>query len=228
MPVGMINVPAGVGRRAWNKCFTIMAGACIIFGVNEALYRRMKVVYATAAKLNSFGYAGLWNSPNPIFWDKKEFRKVAAKTIKLHEGRKSKYKGFNSARFMNVVIVKRRRNNRKLAILCVHLAAFNNNKVPNEQVRLWHAQSLAMIEKALQSAIDQNLEVWLIGDFNFGEYYEFAVRGAKLDFVKGNGIDKMYHFYPEHLPDVDHYEFEPIVAPTDHKHGWVARAQKVA
>lgn len=226
--VGMINVPAGAGKDSWLRCWDIMADATTRFGMNESLYRRQKVAYAAKAKREGWAYAGLWDSPNPIFWDKTKYRKVFHETVKLH-GRGPnyrKYKGFNSPRYANVTVLE------DIEIggvqlethINVHLAAFNNNKVPNDLVRDWHNDSLLILQRLIQAAINKGHDVWVYGDFNIPGPVKFKINGARYELVKAQGIDKIFHFVPAKEGGAKvQYEAHELKAPTDHKHGLVAR-----
>lgn len=227
--IGMINVPSKVGRDAWQKCWMIMMQACVVFGMNETLYPNMKAVYAAIAKKNGWAYAGLWDSPNPIFWDKSKFRKHWHKTVKLHRARRGlRYPGFRSARFANCTVLTSLSTKLKTLHINVHLAAFNNDKVPNEWVQRMHERSLAKIEELVQAGLDQGIDVYLYGDFNIHELLKFKGVKGRYEIIKGRGVDKMYHFRPLKEGQKSGAKFEhdtlELDAPTDHKHGIVAKA----
>lgn len=221
--VGVINVPLKVGEDKWVVCFFKMAGASDVFGINEALNKKAKSTYAKLAKSIGYGSSGLWTSPNPIFWNRKFYRKIRQNTVQLH-GRGpnySKFPGFNDARYANTVILESKLDKSRTMYINVHLAANNANKVPTSWVNAQQKESIRKIKAIVNESLQAGMDVWLEGDFNIKDTLEFKTRYGNVEQIRPKGLDKIYHFTPNRLPVVDH-KVRGVVAPTDHKRGWVA------
>ncbi len=221
--VGMINVPADVGPNAWTECFEIMSNHADVFGINEAINRPQKELYSQLAHDANYGAAGLWSSPNPIFYDRAIFNRLDQRTVTLHGRgpRYSEYPGFNDARFANVVLLQNRKTKVQATYINVHLAAYNPYKVPGDWVADKHRESLEIIEMLVDKSLNDG-DVSLFGDFNIGDPIKFPkFKGVKTDWVKKVGIDKIVRF-----SNSPKYQLKTFKAPTDHRRGYVAKPIK--
>lgn len=222
--VGVINVPIKVGPRKWAACWRIMARRTGVFGVNESLSRRQRLVYAALTTSRHWGQYGLWASPNPIFWNRETWRKVpgSGAVIKLHDAGPwaHDFPGYNASRYATVVTLERRRSKIQHTIICTHLVS-DGAKNP----RPWRIQvretSTSQLRNLVDGFTDNGNVVWLFGDMNIKAPFPM---GRRFHWVRGVGIDKVGVAVPRgyHEP---RGTFTLPPAPTDHKHGLVAHVE---
>lgn len=221
--VGVINVPRKVGPVNWSRCWKTMADRTSVFGVNETLSPAVKALYLTLAAARGYGSFGVRRSPNPIFYRKSRWRRVHGHVYKLHgpsQGQLGfKYPGFNAARYMTLTILHQRRKPDALKHVFI-----NVHWVPNAKVDpVWAADARkTSIEKA-REVVDQYVRagyaVWLMGDTNIGGEFDL---GPRFHWLRGRGIDKVGVALPPHV-HVGSVDVRLTPAPTDHKHGVVAK-----
>lgn len=226
-PVGVINIPTSVGARAWQACFLAIAGHAAVFGINEVFTRRAKALFLVLAKGRGFRQYGARKGPNPVFWKWRRYAKVSGRVIRLHErlGRYAEWPGFNDARYVTEVILRRRgrahRDAPELVILCTHLVAEGAKVDPADRAAA-RRTSLAIIRSLIVEHQDAGRVVILIGDLNMHERINLAIR--RFTWVRGDGVDKVGIALPAGYElDDDHTGFDLIPAQTDHKHAVAAR-----
>lgn len=225
--VGVINVPTSVGARAWRACFLAIAARCAIFGINEVFTRRAKTLFLALAKARGFRQYGARKSPNPVFWKWRRYAKVSGRIIRLHDrlSRYAEWPGFNDARYVTEVILRRRGRRRRhlpqIVILCTHLVA-EGTKVDPADREAARRTSLATLRALIVEHQDAGRIVVLIGDLNVHDRINLAIRG--FTWIRPLGVDKVGIAVPDgyELTDAD---FDLFPAKTDHKHGVDAHAR---
>lgn len=219
----MINVPTKVGPLNWARCFIKTSNRAGVFGINETFSRAAKRTYMALAKARGFGYYGVKQGPNPIFWNKKYWRFVEAKHVKIH-GKGPNYRawpGFNDDRYMTILVLQRvgEKGNPvgpPQAFLFTHWAAFGgNHKVPTKWVNARQAESIEFARGIIELGLDKGMIVWFSGDTNHGGAIDF---GKNFHWVKPLGIDKIGVALPKGVK-LEHKSVSLFDAPTDHNHG---------
>lgn len=213
--VAVMNIPTKVGPADWETCFRRLASHGRILGINEAGSWRAKRLYRRLAKELGLSYYGL-SGPNPVFWKTSEYRRVSARTFKLHaraRGRLARrWPGFNGARYMSEVILADRATGEFIAVNNWHMVA------PGWKVRpKWRAKMRARSIAQIRSRVEHHLSmgrIWLgMGDANRDAFVIDRVTWIHADGPDLMGIALPKGIYLERAdPDV-------FPAPTDHKHG---------
>lgn len=231
VPVGVINVPTGVGRDAWEACFRLTAERTAdgVFGINETfspaqrnLYRRLSADLG----LGRFGIPG----PNPVFWDQARWELVRGSRRPLHAAGQSvlarRWPGFNAAREATEVVLEDRQTGEQIAVVCTHWVP-QGPKVPawwrDHAQRTARRRTLRIIRRHLRAG----RAVLLLGDFNVYDPIDLADRIdpelGTFQWIRGRGIDKVGLALPR-----GHRRgragARTFKAPTDHHHGVAATA----
>lgn len=224
MRVAVINVPTKVGAAAWERCFRETAERAPIFGINETISREAKRLYFDLSRDMGYGRAGLWTSPNPIFYDKDQYEYVESRIHELHPRGSSplarRFPGFNDARSVTDLVLRDKNTNKQIAVLCTHWVP-EGQKVP----KAWRAwarnESRRKIRKLIRHHLRHGRIVYLMGDTNIGGLIDMGVRRFK--WIRPEGIDKIGVAVPKGtvLKDCNYRKYG---APTDHGAGVVARA----
>lgn len=212
----IMNIPTKVRAKAWERCFRLLAQHGGIFGINEAGSPRAKRLYRRLADELGYGHFGLDLGPNPVFWDRDEYRFVSGRQIKLHGRGRGKlarrWPGFNGARFLTIVTLRHRKTGQLVTVLNWHLVA------PGWKVRArWRARMRALSEEIINGQVafhrDRGRVVLGIGDGNQDGWH---VPNAR--WLHREGPDLMLLALPTgvHLEQADTDVFP---APTDHKDG---------
>lgn len=228
MKVGVINVPTSAGPRGWTGCIrAVLAQRPTVFGINESFTRAARAVFITLAVAHGYGQYGARITPNPIFWRRRHWRKVAGQVHQLHDrlSRYTEWRGFNDARYVTELVLRRRgrRHRRALqaAVLCTHWVP-EGDKVKVED--RWEARQTSI--RTIRSLVLEHLAagrvVILIGDFNLFE--PVSLRVGRFRWIRGQGVDKVGIAVPEGV-ELTSTDYELFLAPTDHKHGVIARAR---
>lgn len=225
--VGIINVPTKVGESNWRACFIRADNFSEIFGINEAISRDAKRFYASIARKTYHGFFGLAKSPNPVFWDRNLYKRIRGEVHILHTRGGStlakRYPGFNDARYVTEVELQDRQGYvPNIVVLCTHWVP-EGKKVP-EVWRKWARNEAKRKVRAIaRRNLRQGKTVWFIGDTNIGEAFDFGIRGATFEWLRGDGIDKIGVWTPKGTR-VNRSHARVYPAPTDHKHGVAGRA----
>lgn len=223
--VGVINIPTKVGPNAWRKCWEEAADRCGIFGVNEAFHPKAKALYLELAKEHGYGQYGTRRGPNPIYFNRKRWRRVSGTVHKIH-GRGNlfaRWPGFNEARYVtDLVLVPRGRPDAlEVAVLCTHWVP-NGRKVSGSFRDKARVQSRLFVERLVREHQAAGRIVYLIGDTNIAKPFTLGIRG--FQWIRGKGIDKVGVAVPKGYvlgkTSVDVFD-----APTDHRHGVATAAQ---
>lgn len=219
--LGVINVPVKVGPRAWLRCWRVMAGKTALFGVNESLSRRQRLVYAAAMRQRRWGQYALWTSPNPIFFAKETWTKVegSGRVVKLHDAGPwaGRWPGYSAARYATVCVFERN-DGTQHAVVNAHLVPDGSKVEPRWRSKV-RDSSFVQLRDLVDGLTDLGCITWLLGDMNV--YPEFQM-GDRFHWVRGHGIDKLGVSLPDGVTLGDG-GWELINAPTDHQHGLVAR-----
>jgi hypothetical protein len=218
-----INIPIKVGEKAWEECFRETAARAPYFGVNECLSREQRALYDHLADELGLGHYGLFG-PNPVFWDQKKYRRIAGRQYQLHKGRKSKYAGYNAARYATVVVLEDRETGEQVTVVNAHLVP-RGAKVPARWRARVRAQSLVKLTWIVQRHVRAGRAVVVMGDTNMDRPPK--IPGVRWIAGGTSGVDKIGVALPKRwkVANVHASEYD---APTDHKHGRVAQADLVA
>lgn len=217
---GLINIPIKKGARAWLRCWVIMALRCSVLVVNESLSPRQRRVYRAAARARGWGQFGLQAGPNPVFFSRLKWRKLAGSVVELHGPGPwvEQWPGYNSGREVTVAALQHRRSGLRLVMLGTHLVS-DGDKNPVD----WRAQvretSKTTLEQLVQGFRDDGSIVVLAGDMNIRAPFPL---GPRFQWIRGEGIDKVGVALPAGV-DLEHSGWRLVTAPTDHKHGVIAR-----
>lgn len=218
LQLAVINIPAKVGRAAWKQCFEQTAARAEIFGINETFTIRQRRLYRRLAKTLGLLFFALFIGPNPIFYDRSEWRRVAGSQHRLH-GRGPRWRtwpGFNAARYATAAVFDRRDD-----LDLPWVTVINTHWVPRgPKVPAWWRERArkAAIAK-VEAIIDRHLAIGrivvLMGDLNMGKAPELDhIRWIRDD----AGVDELGIALPDgwHIVNIDAARY---AAPTDHGHG---------
>jgi hypothetical protein len=209
-----------MGVKNWRRCWYVMAARTSVFGTNETLTRSIKLTYQVLARKNGWRVAGLWRSPNPIFYKRSDWRHVSTDVVTLH-GRGPNYRshaGYNERRYANITVLEDRHSDAlKHVHINVHLVA-DSRYAPAPWVRRARASSLRQLQDIVAAHVGAGRVVWLYGDMNIGSPFLVA-RG--FHWIKATGVDKIGIAVPHGYRLLDE-DFTLHRAPTDHKDGVIA------
>lgn len=220
--VGVINIPVKIGRRAWRRCFGLMARRTDIFGVNECFTKEQRRLYLRLARKLDLGQYGTRIGPNPIFWDAKKYRLIDGRQTRIHPAGTSalarRWRGFNAARYVtDVVLASLDHPGLEIAAINTHWSA-GGWKVPAMWLRGARRQSKKVVNALRAEHTAAGREVVLLGDFNIvRRIFLTAVRWLRVW-----GVDKVGIALTAAARLVAHRVLL-IKAPTDHKHGVIVR-----
>ena len=221
-----INVPAKVGRKAWEKCFEETAKRADLFGVNEAFSLRQKATFRRRAKAEGFRQYGLYKGPNPIFHNPNDWRRVRANTYRLH-GRGPlwrRWPGFNGSRSATVALFHPVRSaGAPVAVVNTHWVP-RGPKVPRVFRDRARRRSERVVARIVRAHLDRGHVVVVMGDLNMTTAPDLP----GVEWVHDRGVDKIGVACPEgwEMTGAGSYRYP---APTDHKKGaaaavWLQRA----
>lgn len=223
--VGVINIPTKVGPTAWLDCWTLTADRCGIFGVNEVFHPNAKALYLELAKEHGYSQYGTRGGPNPVFFDRKRWRRVSGRLHRIHGrgDRFGRWPGFNESRYVTDVVLARRRRPGapEVAVLCTHWVP-NGRKVTAIFRAAARRQSKKLVEQLMREHQAAGRIVYVIGDTNIAR--TFKLRGRGFEWIRGKGIDKVGVAVPRRFV-VGKTSVDVFDAPTDHHHGVATTAQ---
>lgn len=228
MKVAIINVPTKVGIRGWTGCIrAVLARRPAVAGINEAFTGRARALFVAAAAARGYRQYGARQTPNLIFWRRRHWQLVSGRVHQLHDrlSRYAEWRGFNDARYVTEVILRRRgrkhRDAPQVAVLCTHWVP-GGDKVEATDRAQARDTSVAVIRGLILEHLAAGRVVILIGDLNVYAPIDLGVAG--FEWVRGQGVDKIGVAVPAgyRLTAAD---FDLFAAPTDHGHGVAARIQ---
>lgn len=211
---GVINIPLKNGQRGRKRGFYRMAARSDFFVVNEVLNRRAKVGLASVAVRAGWGTAGLYGSPNPIFFDRKVYRKVSTEIVVLHDAAPSKAArrkpGYNAKRVANVSTFIHLETGQRHVVIGIHLVA--DSKYVDDA---WAARVRQVSIKKLTDLVEKHARlgavVWVLGDTNIRDPFRL---GVGFVWIRPVGIDKAGVATPYGITVLDH-DFEVIEVPVE-------------
>lgn len=220
--VGIINIPIKVGKRAWRRCFGLMARNAGIFGINECLHPDQRELFLRLARKLGLGQYGTRIGPNPVFWDARKYSLVRGRQVKLHAAGTSakarRYPGFNEARrATDVILAVHGTNGVQIGVINVHMAP-GGKKVPTLWLIWARRQSKKVIRGLIAEHHEAGREVVVIGDTNI--FREFVL--GTVRWLRARGVDKVGIALTSAARLVRH-RVRLVDAPTDHEHGVVVR-----
>ncbi|WP_028654884.1 endonuclease/exonuclease/phosphatase family protein [Nocardioides sp. J54] len=218
------NVPTKVKAAGWEGCFRILKARGDVVGINEAGNWRAKRVYARLAKAAGYGRYGLFIGPNPIFWDRRVYRRYSARQVRLHDsgkGRRARlWPGFNAARYMTVVVLTHLDTGRLVTFINLHFVA-PGPKVPARWRAAMRNRSIARLRKIVAHHQAAGRDVVVFGDAN---RHGFPIPGAVwLDSSRPDVLA----IVPADDTRLGDTTVEQVPAPTDHKRVVAARAELI-
>lgn len=189
--VACMNIPTKVGAKAWAINFRNLADRADIFGINEAGNLRAKRLYLRLARRLGYGCYGLFSGPNPVFWDRRKYRRYSAIQVRLHgaaRGRLARlWPGFNSPRFMTVVVLKPLAGGPLVAFVNLHFVA-PGPKVDDR----WRARMRDLSIERLTAIVEHHMDlgrvVVVAGDTNI----KHPIRMPEgFLWLRPTGVDKL-------------------------------------
>lgn len=212
----VINIPTKVGPENWIECWELTAEVADVFGVNENSKKKHKV-YFDLAKKHNHGRYGVSNTPNPIFWDRKIYRGISGRQVRLHKAATGplarKFPGFNAARYATEVVLRHRETKQELAFIVTHWVP-NGNKVNPVFRTASRIASKRGVTRLIRENRNEGRPTFLMGDTNiFKKFWLYAIR-----WLRSQGIDKLGFAVPSGWK-VSNMSSSTYPAPTDHKHG---------
>lgn len=221
--VACMNVPTKVGAKAWEINFRNLANRADIFGINEAGNARAKALYRLLAGRLGYGYYGLFVGPNPVFWDRRKYRRYSATQVRLHSAGRGRlarlWPGFNGPRFLTVVVLRPITGGPLVTFINLHFVA------PGPKVNeAWRAQMRAKSIARLHAIVDHHMDlgrvVVVVGDTNIKQ--PFPMPEGFL-WLRSTGVDKLGVGVTSSRIHLDKAEAITSVVAfpglTDHKHG---------
>lgn len=211
-----MNVPLGVGERAWRDCFREMATnhRHDMFVLNEILNGHSQRVIAECAK--AFGYGQWSRGPNPIFWVASKYDLAAGLRVDLHGvgPNHKKWPGYNAARYADLAVLRpKAKGTLPVAFIGTHWAP-RGKKVPADW-RNWAWQvSATKVGMLVEQQVKAGRLVVVAGDFNMAGRPD--IPGVR--WLSTAGVDKIAVAIPEGY-DLESYHPSRIPAPTDHGSG---------
>lgn len=221
---GVINIPTNLNDRKdpshWRVCWTETADRAEIFGVNESFTAGQRETYLRLAKERDYGQFGTRVTPNPVFWDREHWRKVSGRVIELHGAlsRHREYPGFNEARFVTEVVLRRRGSKHEVTILCTHWVPEGDKVTPADRDRA-RKSSKDQVAALMKRHTAVGRDCVLLGDTNIHGTFSLGIPG--FTWIKEDGVDKVGIAVPLDRR-VAHSSSREFAAPTDHRTGVAA------
>lgn len=219
--VAACNVPTSVGLRAAEDCFEATAAHGDVIAFQEIFARRTKKAYVRLARRYGLSQYGLFKGPNPLMWDAAKYERRAASHYRLHGSRRSRWVGFNAARYATVVVLRPKQGAPDVTVI-------NTHWVPRgPKVAAWwrtraRKRARDKVAHLVAAHAARGRVVVVMGDFNM----DTPPRLPEVTWVVGvrHGVDKIGVTVPRGYR-IAARTADRFQAPTDHRHGVSAEVE---
>lgn len=219
--VACCNVPTSIGKAKWVDCFEATAAHGDIVGFNEIHTRRAKRTLVQQARRYGLSQYGLFKGPNPILWDTAKYERRAASHYRLHGSRRSRWIGFNAARYATVVVLRPKQDGPDVTAINTHWVP-RGWKVPAWWRTRARKRARDKVAHLVAAHAARGRVVVVMGDFNM----DTAPRLPEVTWVVGahHGVDKIGVAVPRGYRIAARIA-DGFRAPTDHRYGVSAEVE---